>query len=219
MSDHRRADPGTLRMGGQYLVDVTQQLPDAGGGRCGVRRQQFPPGSAPLMALRVDRPQPARPRRCINLTTGAGRLMDPHWRSSRARRITASPASHRTRTCGSRIRLLDSIDQNPSTKLGLYRRCVKACPRGFERFISCHFARTGVWSRPSSPGPVSSAFHPAPFHELTPASGGFDTSGRHFSIHPSPAVLIIQGIIPWPPLVPRVQVQVLRMRWPSSDEQ
>ena len=76
MSDFREPDSGTL-IGGQYLVDVTRRLPDAGGGVAAFAVSSSRASSSPLMALRVDRHAPARPRPLYNLATGVDGLLNP----------------------------------------------------------------------------------------------------------------------------------------------
>jgi hypothetical protein len=76
MSDLHEPGPGTL-IGGQYLVDPNRQLPDAGGGVVAFAASSARAGSSPLMALRVDRYAPARPRPLYNLTTKVDGLLNP----------------------------------------------------------------------------------------------------------------------------------------------
>ncbi|HEX3990400.1 MAG TPA: hypothetical protein VHX39_04425 [Acetobacteraceae bacterium] len=76
MSDLHEPGPGTL-IGGQYLVDPTKQIPDAGGGVAAFAVSSARAGSSPLMALRVDRHAPARPRPVYNLTTKVDGLLNP----------------------------------------------------------------------------------------------------------------------------------------------
>ena len=76
MSDLREPDPATL-INGQYLVDVTRQLPDAGGGVTAFAAISLRASSPPLMALRVDRHAPARPRPLYNLTAAVDGLLTP----------------------------------------------------------------------------------------------------------------------------------------------
>jgi len=76
MADLREPDADTL-IGGQYRVDVTRQLPDAGGGITAFAVSSFRATSSPLMALRVERHAPARPRPLYNLATGVDGLLNP----------------------------------------------------------------------------------------------------------------------------------------------
>ncbi len=75
MSDTREAASGTL-VAGQYLVDITKPLADAGGGVAAFAASSSRAG-APLMALRVDRHAPARPRPLHNLVNGVEGLLIP----------------------------------------------------------------------------------------------------------------------------------------------
>ena len=76
MADLHEPDSGSL-IGGQYQVDITRQLPDAGGGIAAFAVNSFRGTSSPLMALRVERHAPARPRPLYNLTTGMEGLLTP----------------------------------------------------------------------------------------------------------------------------------------------
>jgi hypothetical protein len=76
MSDRPQPDPGSL-VGGQYLVDVTRRLPDAGGGVPAYAASSRRGTPSPLMALRVDRHAPARPRTLNGLTGGIEGLLTP----------------------------------------------------------------------------------------------------------------------------------------------
>ena len=76
MSDRPESDPRAI-IGGQYLVDVTNRLPDAGGGVpafAAINRRGSP---VPAMALRVDRYAPARPRSLTALSVGIEGLLTP----------------------------------------------------------------------------------------------------------------------------------------------
>jgi eukaryotic-like serine/threonine-protein kinase len=73
MSDLRDTDSSTL-IGGQYQVDVTRQLPDAGGGIRAFPVSSSRTTSSPLMALRAERHAPARPRPLYNLPAVDGLL-------------------------------------------------------------------------------------------------------------------------------------------------
>lgn len=76
MSDRPESDTGPL-IGGHYLVDVTDRLPDAGGGIPAFGVTSRRPNTPPLMALRVDRHAPARPRSLQSFTTGIDGLLTP----------------------------------------------------------------------------------------------------------------------------------------------
>jgi hypothetical protein len=76
MSDRPDPGAGTL-VGGQYLVDVTRRLPDAGGGVAAYAASSVRSGATPLMALRVDRRAPARPRTLHALAAQIEGLLTP----------------------------------------------------------------------------------------------------------------------------------------------
>jgi hypothetical protein len=76
MSDRPEPDPRTL-IGGQYAVDVTHRLPDAGGGIPAFSVTSRRPTGTSLMALRVDRHAPARPRALNSFATGVEGLLTP----------------------------------------------------------------------------------------------------------------------------------------------
>jgi eukaryotic-like serine/threonine-protein kinase len=76
MADLPEQNSGTL-IGGQYLVDVTRRLPDAGGGVMAFAASSLRTSAFPLMALRVDRHAPARPRTLHNLVTRVEGLLTP----------------------------------------------------------------------------------------------------------------------------------------------
>src|ERR1700688_4472266 len=69
MSDHPDRDLRGVA-DGQYLVDITSRLPDAGGGVAAFAARRRDREAEPLMALRVDRHAPARPRHLTALTGG-----------------------------------------------------------------------------------------------------------------------------------------------------
>ena len=64
-------------MAGRFLVDVTRELPDAGGGVPAYAASLRIGGDLPLMALRVGRQAPARPRLLQSLTSGIPGLLTP----------------------------------------------------------------------------------------------------------------------------------------------
>lgn len=76
MSDLREPDSGTV-VGGQYNVDVTQRLPDAGGGVAAFAVRSLRADAAPRMAFRVERHAPPRPRALYNLVNGVDGLLTP----------------------------------------------------------------------------------------------------------------------------------------------
>ncbi len=76
MSDRTTPDPAALA-GGQYLVDVTRPLPDAGGGIPAFAASDRRGNATPLMALKVDRHAPARPRPLTMLVGGIEGLLTP----------------------------------------------------------------------------------------------------------------------------------------------
>ncbi len=76
MSDHRAPDPRALA-GGRFLVDVTQRLPDAGGGITAFAATDTRGPGASVIALLVDRHAPARPRPLQMLNTGIEGLLMP----------------------------------------------------------------------------------------------------------------------------------------------
>lgn len=76
MSDRPEPDPGTL-VGGEYLVDVTRRLSDDGGGVAAFAARGRVATPAPLMALRVDRNAPARPRALHNGLAGVEGVLIP----------------------------------------------------------------------------------------------------------------------------------------------
>jgi hypothetical protein len=76
MSDLRDPDAGTL-VAGQYQVDITQRLPDAGGGVAAFAASSVRAGAVPLMALRVDRHAPARARTLHSFATRVDGLLCP----------------------------------------------------------------------------------------------------------------------------------------------
>jgi eukaryotic-like serine/threonine-protein kinase len=71
-----REQAGDL-VGGQYLVDLTKRLPDAGGGVAAFAARSLRTESSTLMALRVDRHAPARPRPLHNLVAQVDGLLTP----------------------------------------------------------------------------------------------------------------------------------------------
>jgi hypothetical protein len=76
MSDHPGSDPRALA-GGQYLIDVARRLPDLGGGITAYAASSRRPGDLSLMALRVDRRAPVRPRALHTLNAGIDGLSTP----------------------------------------------------------------------------------------------------------------------------------------------
>lgn len=76
MADLADQNSATL-VGGQYRVDVTQRLPDAGGGVAAVAASSVRATALPLMALRVDRHAPARPRTLHSFAAGVEGLLTP----------------------------------------------------------------------------------------------------------------------------------------------
>ncbi len=76
MSDRSEPDPGAI-VAGHYLVDVTRALPEAGGGLPAFAATSRRIDGGPLMALRVDRRAPARPRLLQGLTGGIEGLLTP----------------------------------------------------------------------------------------------------------------------------------------------
>lgn len=76
MSDRNGPDPAFL-VAGHYSVDVTRGLPDAGGGIPAYAASGRRGGDLPLMALRVDRRAPARPRPLHGLVAGIEGLLTP----------------------------------------------------------------------------------------------------------------------------------------------
>jgi hypothetical protein len=76
MSDVREPDSSNV-VGGQFLVDVTQRLPDAGGGCAAFAARSLRPDPTPFMALRVERHAPARPRALYGFATRVDGLLTP----------------------------------------------------------------------------------------------------------------------------------------------
>lgn len=76
MSDRPEPDPRAIA-GDQYLVDVTNGMPDAGGGVTAFAATTRRAFEAPLMALRVERHAPARPRTLHALAAGIDGLLTP----------------------------------------------------------------------------------------------------------------------------------------------
>jgi hypothetical protein len=76
VSDHPDTDQRALA-GGRFLVEVTRPMPDAGGGVAAFSAIDRRAGSTPLMALRVERDMPARPRPLNAPTSGIDGLLSP----------------------------------------------------------------------------------------------------------------------------------------------
>ncbi len=76
MSDRPRFGSGGIA-GSQYLIDVNNKLPDAGGGIAAFAASERLADTSPLMALRVDRHAPARARALQTLNGGIEGLLTP----------------------------------------------------------------------------------------------------------------------------------------------
>jgi hypothetical protein len=76
MSDALESDPRAVA-GSQYLVDLTRPLPDAGGGIPAFTVIGRRAGAVPLMALRMDRHAPGRPRALQTLFPAIDGLLTP----------------------------------------------------------------------------------------------------------------------------------------------